>query len=131
MLVEHRALENYWHVVAEVADVGSEPLAVRLLARDLVLWRGPSGGLVAAPDRCPHREAPLSSGVVHDGCLSCPYHGWTFGAEGRCASPSGMGSYGCAPASRCSPSRPSPPMTTRRTGGSTRASMSGACRQGG
>jgi len=84
MLVEHRALENYWHVVAEVADVGSEPLAVRLLARDLVLWRGPSGGLVAAPDRCPHREAPLSSGVVHDGCLSCPYHGWTFGAEGRC-----------------------------------------------
>ncbi len=83
-LVEHRALENYWHVVAEIADIGVEPLGVRLLGSDLVLWRDPSGQVVAAPDRCPHREAPLSLGVVRDGCLSCPYHGWTFGSGGRC-----------------------------------------------
>ncbi len=84
MLVEHRALENYWHVVAESTDVGGDPFAVRLLGRDIVLWRGPGDEIVAAPDRCPHREAPLSLGTVHDGCLACPYHGWTFGAEGRC-----------------------------------------------
>ena len=44
----------------------------------------PDGAVVAAPDRCPHREAPLSLGAVEGGCLVCPYHGWTFGDGGRC-----------------------------------------------
>ncbi|MEP6299754.1 MAG: aromatic ring-hydroxylating dioxygenase subunit alpha, partial [Ilumatobacter sp.] len=51
---------------------------------DLVVWRSTSGDIVAAPDRCPHREAPLSQGTVHDGCVVCPYHGWAFGDQGRC-----------------------------------------------
>ncbi|MET0460481.1 MAG: aromatic ring-hydroxylating dioxygenase subunit alpha [Ilumatobacteraceae bacterium] len=77
-------LQHYWYVVAEAADVGPGPLAVRLLGRDVVLWRSPDGTVVAAPDRCPHREAPLSLGAVDGGCLVCPYHGWTFGDGGRC-----------------------------------------------
>jgi phenylpropionate dioxygenase-like ring-hydroxylating dioxygenase large terminal subunit len=46
MLVEHVALRNYWHVVAESADVTDAPLAVRLLGADLVLWRGPDGAVI-------------------------------------------------------------------------------------
>jgi phenylpropionate dioxygenase-like ring-hydroxylating dioxygenase large terminal subunit len=84
VLVEHPALSNHWYVVAESADVTDAPLGVRLLGLDVVLWRGPDGVVVAAPDRCPHREAPLSLGRVENGCLSCPYHGWTFGDGGRC-----------------------------------------------
>ncbi len=84
MLIEHEALQNHWYVVAEADDVGESPVAVRLLGRDLVVWRSASGGLTAAPDRCPHREAPLSAGVVEDGCLVCPYHGWRFADAGRC-----------------------------------------------
>jgi phenylpropionate dioxygenase-like ring-hydroxylating dioxygenase large terminal subunit len=84
MLIEHQVLHDHWYVVAEGADVADAPVAVRLLGRDLVLWRSASGCVVAAPDRCPHREAPLSTGSVHDGCLVCPYHGWTFADEGRC-----------------------------------------------
>jgi len=79
------ALRAQFHVVAESADIGGDrACSVRLLGEDLVLWRGPDGLVVAAPDRCPHREAPLSLGAVADGCLSCCYHGWTFGAGGRC-----------------------------------------------
>ena len=45
----------------------------------------PGGRPAAALDRCPHREAPLSEGHRRDdGCLVCPYHGWTYGADGRC-----------------------------------------------
>jgi phenylpropionate dioxygenase-like ring-hydroxylating dioxygenase large terminal subunit len=83
VLVDQPALERYWYVVAESGDVGPSPLAVRLLGRDYVVWRAPAG-VVVAPDRCPHRESPLSLGRVEDGCLVCPYHGWTFGDEGRC-----------------------------------------------
>ena len=45
------------------------------------------------PDRCPHREAPLSAGEVDDGCLVCPYHGWTFDA-GRALRPRAVGQRG-------------------------------------
>ena len=84
MLVDAPALRRYWYVVAESAAITGAPHAARLLGDDIVVWRGPGGSLVAAPDRCPHREAPLSLGAVTDGCLECCYHGWTFGAEGRC-----------------------------------------------
>ena len=49
-----------------------------------MLWRRPDGGVSAAPDRCPHREARLSDGSVSDGCLVCPYHAWAFDADGVC-----------------------------------------------
>ncbi len=84
MLVEAPALRRYWYVVAESGDIAEAPRHVRLLGEDVVVWRGPDGKLVAAPDRCPHREAPLSRGRIEGGCLVCCYHGWTFGAEGRC-----------------------------------------------
>jgi phenylpropionate dioxygenase-like ring-hydroxylating dioxygenase large terminal subunit len=48
------------------------------------VWRDRDGTLTVAPDRCPHREAPLSIGTVTDGSLVCAYHGWTFGSGGRC-----------------------------------------------
>jgi phenylpropionate dioxygenase-like ring-hydroxylating dioxygenase large terminal subunit len=84
VFVEAPVLRGYWYVVAESDDIVGAPHAVRLLGDDVVIWRGPDGALVAAPDRCPHREAPLSLGLVDDGCLVCCYHGWTFGAGGRC-----------------------------------------------
>jgi phenylpropionate dioxygenase-like ring-hydroxylating dioxygenase large terminal subunit len=83
-LTDNPHLADQWHVVCEGADLGAGPVAVTLLGRDYVVWRSPAGEVVAAPDRCPHREAPLSLGHVIDGCLVCPYHGWTFGDGGRC-----------------------------------------------
>jgi len=78
------ALRPYWYAVARVTDVAPGPVPVRLLGERLVVWRGPDGVLVAAPDRCSHREAPLSLGQVRDGSLVCPYHGWEFGEAARC-----------------------------------------------
>lgn len=82
-LCDRPALRRSWHPVARSADVGG-PLAVTLLGDDLVLWRDTAGSVVAAPDRCSHREAPLSAGTVERGCLTCPYHGWVFGEGGHC-----------------------------------------------
>ena len=84
ILCSSAAIRNAWHPVARSVEVASAPVAITLLGRQVVLWRTPSGVVLAAPDRCPHREAPLSAGTVQDGCLTCPYHGWTFGDEGRC-----------------------------------------------
>lgn len=78
-------LRTRWYVVADASSVTSgAPLGVTLLGDRYVLWRGDDDRLAAAPDRCPHREAPLSLGSVNNGCLECPYHGWTFDPDGAC-----------------------------------------------
>lgn len=77
-------LDHQWYAVATSDAVTSAPLAVTLRDRDMVVWRNSAGALHASLDRCTHREAPLSGGVVSNGCLVCPYHGWTFGDGGRC-----------------------------------------------
>lgn len=85
------ALRDQWYVVADAAEVGDSPLGVGLLGDRFVVWRGTDGGVAAAPDRCPHREAPLSAGLVEDGCLVCPYHGWRFAPEGTCVAVPALG----------------------------------------
>lgn len=74
----------FFHPVALSRDLLAQPLPVRLLGEDLVLWRDASGQARVFTDRCPHRGAALSMGRVVDGALECPYHGWRFEAQGRC-----------------------------------------------
>ncbi len=85
-LVDTPALADHWYAVDRSVELTSAPRPVRLLGADYVIWRGADGRPVAAPDRCPHREAPLSYGRVVDGVLECPYHGWRFGSDGACVS---------------------------------------------
>jgi hypothetical protein len=34
---------------------------------------------------CPHLGADLSQGEITEGYVRCPFHHWSFGADGRCA----------------------------------------------
>ncbi len=82
--VHSEAIRSAWHPVAESTDVTDRPHAFGLLGDTYVAWRGADGSVTVAPDRCPHREAPLSAGAMIAGVLRCPYHGWAFGDGGRC-----------------------------------------------
>lgn len=77
-------LVNDWHVVALASDVREgQPVGVRLLEEDLVLWRL-GDRLHAWRDLCLHRGTRLSLGKIEQDCLVCPYHGWTYNEEGQC-----------------------------------------------
>jgi nitrite reductase (NADH) small subunit/3-phenylpropionate/trans-cinnamate dioxygenase ferredoxin subunit len=39
------------------------------------------GRIFATESTCPHQGAPLVEGWVEDGCLTCPWHAWTFRLE--------------------------------------------------
>jgi phenylpropionate dioxygenase-like ring-hydroxylating dioxygenase large terminal subunit len=78
--------ENYWYPIITSREVRGKPRAVRLMGRDIVLFRD-GQKLFALDDRCPHRGVKLSAGdcaYAGSGTISCPYHGWTFdGATGQ------------------------------------------------
>lgn len=74
-----------WTPVALARDV--PPLGVIPVCVDgfeIALWRSASGRLAAWADRCPHRGMRLSHGFVRGEALSCIYHGWSYGSDGRC-----------------------------------------------
>jgi phenylpropionate dioxygenase-like ring-hydroxylating dioxygenase large terminal subunit len=77
------ALERSWFVAAQSAAITPRPSSVLLFGQPMVLVRN-DGVVWALEDRCPHRGAPLSAGCLNAKGLECPYHGWTFDAEGIC-----------------------------------------------
>lgn len=78
-------LNANWYVAALSRQVtGTKPFASVIMEEPLVLFRGPDGRATALRDRCLHRNAALSGGDVFDGCIGCPYHGWTYDATGAC-----------------------------------------------
>lgn len=81
-----RAFEYFWHPVATVAELheAGGVMAARLLGRDLVVARLGPATVAAMVDRCPHRSTRLSVGCVDRGALRCAYHGWRWGADGKC-----------------------------------------------
>lgn len=76
-----------WYPVHFVRDLEqTKPTRFVLLEQPLVIWwQEKTQQWVVFSDRCPHRLAPLSEGrITEDGCLECPYHGWTFTETGSC-----------------------------------------------
>jgi len=85
MLRECGLLREAWYAAGRSEDVPrGKPISRLILGQPLVLFRDGGGNARALLDRCLHRNAPLSEGVVLEGKLACPYHGWTYDGSGRC-----------------------------------------------
>lgn len=79
-------LRRYWQPAALSEELaGPRPVRpVRLLGRDMVLFRDGDGHLGLLDRDCPHRGADLAFGRLEDGGLRCLFHGWLFDRSGRC-----------------------------------------------
>src|SRR6185369_8679033 len=78
-------LRNHWYVVMPSDELpAGKPVAVSRMGEDLVVWRDGAGKVHVMPDRCPHRGAKLSLGMIDAGALRCWYHGWHFDGNGQC-----------------------------------------------
>lgn len=77
-------VRNHWYIAAHSYELAEAPVDRTICGEPIVLFRGADGIAVALSDRCPHRFAPLSAGMIVDGDIQCGYHGIRFGYEGRC-----------------------------------------------
>ena len=81
-----KLLRSYWQPIATIEEipVGGDPMPIRIMSEDLVLFRDPDDRLGLIGLHCAHRGTDLSYGRVEDGGLRCLYHGWLFDIEGKC-----------------------------------------------
>jgi 5,5'-dehydrodivanillate O-demethylase len=88
-------LRQFWHPILRSVDLpAGRAKPIRLMSEDYTLYRGDGGKLHLTEFRCPHRKVQLSTGFIEGDAIRCMYHGWKFGADGRCVERPAEGSTG-------------------------------------
>jgi len=78
-------LRRYWYPIAFEQDFDTLPSkSVRLLSENWTLYKTPSGKYGIITEKCAHRSASLTYGVVHEDGIRCGYHGWKYDFDGQC-----------------------------------------------
>lgn len=72
--------------LSEIPVLGSR--VVKHSRGDIAVFRNAEDEIFALHDKCPHKNGPLSQGIVHGKRVTCPLHGWNIGlADGQAAAP--------------------------------------------
>ena len=48
---------------------------------DIAVFRAADDTVFALRDKCPHKDGPLSQGIVHGHVVTCPLHNWNIDLE--------------------------------------------------
>ena len=82
---------NFWYPAEWSKDLNDEPVKVRMLGQNFVLFRDSDGVAHCLSDTCIHRGGSLAGGKIVDDCVQCPYHGWRFDGDGACRAMPSLG----------------------------------------
>ncbi|MBB3600890.1 phenylpropionate dioxygenase-like ring-hydroxylating dioxygenase large terminal subunit [Mycolicibacterium sp. BK556] len=75
---------SYWQIAFSHDLANESVIPLRVLERDVVLWRDSAGTVHCMAAHCLHLGANLGYGgeVVKDS-LRCPFHAWRYGPDGK------------------------------------------------
>jgi len=80
---------NDWIDVVALEDIPQ--LGSRVIDTDtmkIALFRTAKDEVFDIKDACPHKQGPLSQGIVHGNSVTCPMHNWKIDlASGRALAP--------------------------------------------
>jgi phenylpropionate dioxygenase-like ring-hydroxylating dioxygenase large terminal subunit len=81
-----RVIRPAWQIVCHQSDIpdAGDWRTLEILGESILVIRGADGQLRAFANVCRHRSSRLVDGEM--GCakrLTCPYHAWTYAADGR------------------------------------------------
>lgn len=76
------AMFDGWVKIGNLSDVPRRGArCVKSGGVTIAIFRTADDRVFALEDRCPHKKGPLSQGIVHDGCVTCPLHNWVISLE--------------------------------------------------
>ena len=68
-----------WYRLGALAEIPQRGARVaNIQGRQVAIFRTSTDAVFALLDRCPHRGGPLSQGIVHGNCVTCPLHDWVI-----------------------------------------------------
>jgi 3-ketosteroid 9alpha-monooxygenase subunit A len=74
-----------WHCLGLARDYqDGQPHTLNAFGSRLVAYRGEDGQVHVLDSYCPHMGADLSRGQVRGNSIVCPFHAWSWGADGKC-----------------------------------------------
>ena len=77
----------------DILQLGSR-VVQRATGGDIAIFRTAQDEVFALHDKCPHKNGPLSQGIVHGKRVTCPLHGWNIGLDDGQAVAPDVGSCG-------------------------------------
>ena len=91
-------MSERWVAIGTVNDVPRRGArCVKNGETTIAIFRTAEDKVFALEDKCPHRNGPLSQGIIHDGCVTCPLHNWVISLETGEAQGADEGSAACYP----------------------------------
>ncbi len=71
-----------WVEVGQLDDIPKQgSRVVKTSDYNIAVFRTVNDEVFAIKDECPHKQGPLSQGIVHDRKVTCPLHNWTISLE--------------------------------------------------
>ncbi|MBW8708358.1 MAG: nitrite reductase (NAD(P)H) small subunit [Alphaproteobacteria bacterium] len=73
-----------WKNIGPVANIprrGARRLCLKSAGKPVAVFRTGDGDVFALIDECPHKQGPLSEGIVAGNTVTCPLHNWVIGLE--------------------------------------------------
>ena len=75
-----------WHCLGLTAEfTDGKPHSVQIFGTKLVVWATTSGEIQVLDAYCRHMGGDLSQGNIRGDNVACPFHGWQWKGNGRCA----------------------------------------------
>ncbi len=76
------AITENWVAIGSIDDIplrGARTLVIE--ETKIAVFRTADEEFFALEDACPHKEGPLSQGIVHGNCVTCPLHNWVISLQ--------------------------------------------------
>jgi len=80
--VSNQTHELQWYELGPVSEIpirGSRRVVIE--DQKIGIFRTAADEVYAIEDSCPHKQGPLTQGIVHDKCVTCPLHNWVISLE--------------------------------------------------
>lgn len=74
--------EEIWVKLCDINDIPTRgAVRVELNDKQVAIFKTADKSVFVLDDACPHKGGPLSDGIVHDNCVTCPLHNWVISLE--------------------------------------------------
>lgn len=71
-----------WVYIGKLSDIPKRGARkVKALGCNVAIFRTGDDAVFALEDSCPHKQGPLSDGIVHGKGVACPLHNWVIDFE--------------------------------------------------